>query len=303
MKKLEIIFDGLFHFRYTSKMARPHEVPLVVLGLIITIVGITLNLLIFILYIAKKSIPRNFSNRLLLHHAFVDLVNLVILVLPFTCRSLYLFSIEDRLKHSGEFDDKWNAIFLYFYEMLPLSTNSTVFTFTLEAIDRLIANHCKKMHEKFQRKRIMIPIITLIWLLSIIPTVIMFFEFWMASWVFKYAIDCMTIINTILIVLAFYKSRKKLIQHRLIINDHPENQNVIEMVKRDFRLTLIFFLMFIIFLLPAIGLSVGAKRMQQRGDKYFILMIYSIGVASTLNPVLTLTLKGHFKGTQVRSMH
>ena len=191
-------------------------------------------------------------------------------------------------------------------DFLPLSAASSAFTFTLEAVDRLLANLSEEKHEKFKNRKVIISIIVMIWTVSLAFSLTLFLNLgmlWNKFWKgFKYFLDVMMLCNTILIGFAFYKSRKKLKNFRLGFDNQVQSQNLLDRAKRDFRLTLIFFIMYIIYLVPAIGVSVGVKRMSYYNDKYTYLITYSLSLASTLNPVLTLTLKEDFKGTRVRSI-
>ena len=296
-----------------------HQVPIIVSGIIGTVIGIILNLLVFGIYIGKKSIPRSFANKLLLHQCFVDLVNLTVLILPYACSGLhFLLLLRNEAITRNEYFIKTNDTILVFLSLLPLSVLSSAFTFTLEAIDRLLASHSKEMYQKFTKKKVMIPVFIIIWSLSSVSSTIMFIGlfymlpqdplmlqdtikvFWAG---FKYFLDFMMFMNTILIGVAFYKSHKKLKSIRSSINEQEESQNLLEWVKRDFRLTLIFLVMYIIYLVPAIGLSIGVKNLFNQYHKYMYLVAYSLGIASILNPILTLTLKEDFKKLKVRSIN
>ena len=116
---------------------------------------------------------------------------------------------------------------------------------------------------------------------------------------FKYFFEFMMVINTILISAAFHKARKKLKEHRLIITDDRHNQNLLETIKKDFRLTLIFFIMYMIFLVPTIVISIGVKKVRYFDDIYMYVMIFTLATASTLNPALTLALKEDFRKSPV----
>ena len=129
--------------------------------MVITIIGILLNLHVFGLYIGNKSIPRSFSNKLLLHQCFVDLVNLVILILPFTCRRLLLLrSYCHKNLAYDEYVKEMGMAFTTFANHLPLSTASSAFTFTLEAVDRLLASISEEMHEKFKEGKVILNILS-----------------------------------------------------------------------------------------------------------------------------------------------
>ena len=273
--------------------------------MIITIIGIMLNLLVFGFYIGNKSIPRSFSNKLLLHQCFVDLVNLAVLILPYTCRRLQILMsyCNNDLSHY-EYVTEMVSATLTFADFLPLSAASSAFTFTLEAADRLLASLSEHIYKQFKERKVILSIIITIWFASLAFSVALFLGvLWYLFWEgFKYFLDVMMLFNTILIGAAFYKSRKKLKNFRISFDNQVESQNLLERAKRDFRLTLIFFIMYIIYLVPAIGVSVGVKQMSYDDDEYTYLIIYSLSLASTLNPVLTLTLKEDFKGTKVRSI-
>ena len=287
-----------------------HQVPLIVSGIIITVIGIILNLLVFALYIGKRSIPRSFANKLLLHQSFVDLVNLSVLILPYACRGLHLILMsENEAITSNEYSSKLQDILLVYYSILPLSALSSASTFTLEAIDRLLASHSKEMHQKFMRKKVIIPIFIIIWILSIVSSTISVafyvgvpgsLEVFLEG--LGYFLDLIMFTNTILIGVAFYKAHKKLKSIRSSIDEQEESHNLLEWVKRDFRLTLIFLVMYIIYLAPALGVSIGLKKLSSPDDKTWYIIAYSLGIASTLNPILTLSLKEDFKKLKVRSI-
>ena len=273
--------------------------------MVITIIGILLNLLVFGLYIGNKSIPRSFSNKLLLHQCFVDLVNLVILILPFTCRRLLLLrSYCHKNLAYDEYVKEMGMAFTTFANHLPLSTASSAFTFTLEAVDRLLASISEEMHEKFKEGKVILNILVIIWVISWgLSIALSLGVYWRIFWDwFTYFLDVMMLINTILIGVAFYKSRKKLKDFRLSFDNQVGSQSLLERAKRDFRLTFIFFIMYTIYLVPAIGVSVSVHQMSHYNDEYTHLITYSLSLASTFNPMLTLTLKEDFKGTKVRSI-
>ena len=160
-----------------------YMVPLIVSGIVIAVIGVILNLLVFGLYIGKKSIPRSFANKLLLHQCFVDLVNLVVLILPYTCRRLHLLLLERSAAITyDEYLTKVSDTISVFYSLVPLSTLSSAFTFTLEAIDRLLANHSKEIHQKFTKRKIITPTFIIIWTLSVVCSAALFLAFYIPSW-------------------------------------------------------------------------------------------------------------------------
>ena len=312
-------------------LPQEQQIPLYVCGIIITLIGIILNLLIFGLYIRIKSIPRSFANKLLLHQCFVDLVNLVVLILPVVCQNLYLLSIDLPTDYSygwcmisescGRYGERIKFIRRYLSHFLPLSAFSSALTFMLEAVDRLITNHSKNLYEKFNKKKVMIPTILILWTVSMSFSICLSIAWETENFdkmsylktrrlvykVFEYSLALIMFLNTFLIDVAIYKSHKKLKEFRSSIDPQAESQNMLESVKRDFRLTLIFLIMYLIYIVPAIGLYVGLYVNNQKmflvGDTYSFLIIYSLSIASTLNPIITLTLKKDFRRTQVRSIN
>ena len=93
-----------------------------------------------------------------------------------------------------------------------------------------------------RKKKVIVPIILFVWTLSVVCSVIMYLAhyviifqtFILVLWNWcKYSLDSMTLINTILIEVAFNKAYKKLKRLRSSIDDQLESQNLPKWVRRD----------------------------------------------------------------------
>ena len=282
------------------------------------LIGFILNFLIIATFCKRKPIRKKLPNILLMHQAIVDIFNSAAYVIPYACFKLFL-SFEKDVNILVAWSERFFYIQMIF--IVPVSYSSSLNTFTVIALERYLAICKPFFHRKHITKKKCIYTFVIFWILAPSMLIVM-----ITVKAFRKYVNVATLINlffmilcTILYVWTYSRARNSVrgnLKYQYTQSTStPENQNVkteenklpsnkisstniqtYRAAKSELRLTLIFAVMYIVFLItlvPAVSvLFYDNDKMVQY--EYYILHI-PLAVSSFINAILTMTLKKDFK--------
>ena len=257
----------------------------------IIIIGVLLNCIIMHSFYRKVNLKKKIPNILLANQAFADLVNLIIYGLPNFVRAL------DRLIHVISLPHSISHIIEY---ALLLTIASSVILFFIIALDRFIAIHNPLWHRANVNKKHIWAGIVGAWLVAIALTITSIAIHQegldLESPFGKFLIVLLGILITLVTVLhvcTFIKAFKS-----FYWNPDVSTNQIWKHPKKQFRLVLMFIIMYCIFSVGFFPLMISFASKEGHSFELKSQIIFSLFIAiSVLNPLLTLCLKSQFRIT------
>ena len=273
----------------------PH-ISFAMAGLILSLVGIALNLHIIIIYYKRKVIQSKNTNLLLMNQAMVDLVNCLVYI---SFGSIFLISLYANAYRTYE------QFFYPYYaanSFHHLSYISSLLTFTLLASERCFAVVFPIIHlvhaTPFRIKTIM----AFVWIISggvttTILTNMCFFKGTLYQGIVlieTYLFIILIAVVTTLFGVTFYKALMS-----LRINRKQSVKGEMHWRRKELHLLAVLILMYTIFLLPFIPKVVSFYQFIQgkfvRDDLKIGIMLILFCTASICDPLLIMFLKEDFE--------
>ena len=258
------------------------------LEILLSIVGITLNSTVLILFNSKACTLKKASYVLLVNQAVVDTYNCLLFMLP-----IGIINIQTNIQSKDMIilPGSPHSIFLgYILVSAHLSFRTSIFTFLVNAIERWLAVCRPLWHRAHVNTRNIKFAITIVWIFSLASSSTRIFIYNTKLGAINSIVFILTIIiSTILYVATYIKARKRVstnhLSQRTICQD-PINK--LNSAKQEKRLTLLFILMYIPFLLAFLPMCFVVmffwKYYPYCRDLFHILLLLS----SIVNPILTL---------------
>ena len=277
--------------------------------IVAALLGFALNILVLTLFAQRKKIRNKVGNILLASQAVVDLFNTAFNSIPTGLMWLILPNMYYRMSEDDEVLFEVAILALYLF-----SFNSSVFTFTLIALERYLSFSKPLWHRQHVTKGWILKKLIIVSVVAVLAT---FFEIYICL-AHNMPLLCFGLVLliswiamvTVLFSLSFAKAWRHLRRRDIRYEKDRESQNDIDQtnIQKDakqifaerkiFRLTMIFFAMYGVFLLGLVPLVVVVGLWYAEGQKYGIpdmVNCFLLAVTSIINPLLTLCLKEDFK--------
>ena len=277
------------------------------------VVGLILNIVVVSVFFRRKKIQRKVGNILLTTQAVADLYNTAFNAIPY---AFYYLSKTGTYYHMSKAEE---ATFRKISRALIIfSFSSSLHLFTLISIERYLCLTKPIWHRQTVTKAWILKGLVIVLFASLIlgPVGQAFVAignvplFLLGVWIVT--VLGLIIVVSVLIGLSFAKARKivrgkKKHQMQRVEKSQDDNIDQVknqkakkqsEKDKKVFRLTLIFFIMYAVFLLAFVPLLVAAGLWAASGEVPVIALNVSTFlfiVTSIINPILILTLRDDFK--------
>ena len=311
-KKLTACFCDTYEFTlFDAFLCSFREVQAIASAQIgVAVLAIILNILVLNAYIRRKKLQNKVGNTLLATQAVIDLFNTAVVATTHGSAILILPGIYTRLNGKNERTiilANWFLWFLSFYSSLGL--------FTLIATERYLSLSKPLWHRQYVTKSWILKRLILVLTMTIVLTPLLAYS---ATNNYLSLICVLIIISfvvmaavSILLTLSFLKARKSLQKKQKRQLDRANTMNPIDReanVKKSditlpyidrkvLRLTLIFLVMYIVFLTALVPLSVSAVLWAVRGQLSATPALAGtlcFCTTSLVNPILTLSMRRDF---------
>ena len=285
---------------YNDPPCRDLFIGIAALQIVIFVLGSSLNTVIICSFYRKPFLRKKIPNILLFNQAVADLVNMMIYLLTKLIHLLYQISTN----HMIVSFQKLNIAFLY------LSVVSSVLLFAVISIERFLSIFMPLWHRiHIQRHHLWYTVLSAWVIVTLMTTAIiatMFHESTSEKWekfedLVKYnfalgvIVVFMMFMITIVFSLNFFQALKSLRSQSIQTTSDQIRS------KKQFRLTLIFLMMFIVFVLTFIPgvYAAQTKLCYSHSHSLFNVcnqtFICTFILTSIYNPILTLCLKREFR--------
>ena len=288
------------HVAHSNPICVKHFVGIISTQALIFFVGVILNLIVISAYYHKRSLQKKNKNMLLLNQAFADMVNMICYLLP-----KLLYMIYQVITHK-----KMMTYAKITFSMLHLTASSSIGLFTVISVEMFLSLYMPFWHRSNVLTRHLWRAVVFVWslalLLTIVPIIILFryddeskglkelanYEFYVGL-----SVGVFIMVVTMLFALNFIKAFKSIRSNPIRAAQDQRGQRDHIRNKKEFRVTLIFLAMFVIFLLTFLP-AVYAEMTK------FCPIFHSVCtqtfnctfiVASVFNPLLVLCLKKEFR--------
>ena len=283
-------------------------------------IGFVCNSMVVAFYIKRKAARKKLGNLLLVHQAAVDLFHCLAFLLPWSCFKLLLSlkGSETILSHTQMvFSPKWDSVTvdlptsgsiwfmcIEIFLIFPLSAGLSGFTIIITGVERFLAICFPFKHRQYATKKRFVKLLIVGWLVVIPFAALFLYTQLQNSHILLKVCFCALILIqisfTVIYAITYHKARQS-VKNKMLSGQasttHLAGQNLSQ-AKKELRLTFLFILMFILFILPTPlfifgGLSLDKNDVQHEYEEY----IYFIPAAccAALNPILTLKLRKDFK--------
>ena len=260
--------------------------------MVISLIAIGLNLLICVGFQQKVSKRKKNSNILLLNQALVDIVNCIIFAMP---NAIFLL-LQSLLKKEQSYT------FTLMITSLILSASSSIFLFMIIAMERFLSLYNPIWHQRNVYAKRIWKTITLAWLIAvslaaIVPAIVHSSPNTEVAnhRFFIYRLFLLALLGILLLTITILHIWSFLLAYRAVHVKDGASEQVILRSKKQFRLLMLFIIMYIAFIIAFIALKVLAAM----GFDYYTVknqvLLCIFMMTSLLNPIVTLCLKPSFR--------
>ena len=263
---------------------------LVSMQIVAIILGLVLNITITAVFYKRPAVRKKVPNILLCNQAVADIFNCGVYGISNAMNLLFnLHAVDHYIKMYTPY-----IVFL----SLPMTISSSVFMYLIIAMERFLSISHPLWHRvHVRKKRIWISIVT-VWILSILMSTMCITciiaqncEFVVS--VLLILLGVIVAVITMLFIITFIKAFQ-------VINNPPTESNQdteSSSLRKQLRLTIVFFIMFAAFALVYIPLTVLLQI-----DAVDLVIPYTLlTLTSVLNPILTLSFKKELRPRNVSS--
>ena len=255
---------------------------------IIILLGVILNLLVCYTFCRRECARKKISNILLVNQSIADLVNCIGYALP-TLILFFILTISKTIQPVKIFRREYRHSLILVCEVMAfVSISSSVMIYAVMAFERWMAFAKPMWHRTKLRKRHIWRAIMILWLVSISSSILVVFVddtlYIIYFRTMKAVMVLIMAIVTILFSVTFYKARKA-------IRGQLEVRRDLNHAKKEFHLTKVFILMYLLFLLTFIPLAV--TKPNEKNPLRRIKFIF-FTLTAMMNPILTMTIKRDF---------
>ena len=287
------------YFYFDAFLCNAQEVrSLLFTQIVVAAIGIILNLLVVVVYMQRKSIRNKVGNVLLVIQAILDLFNTALFAIPTGLMFLILPTIYDSISDTDDMAFAVTAL-----SLCSFSFTSSMFSFALIATERYLAIsrplwHRKKVTKSWILKRwgiVMIgsivstPFYVYTAIANNIPAIYVWITIGTTSMVIVSVLFAYSYIRA-------FKYLKRKRKQQMRNSGQIDGQNHID--KKMLRLTLIFMLMYCVYLLVVIPWAIAVALWLLKGQNSIhtsVVNMLLFASTSTANPLLTLILREDFK--------
>ena len=259
--------------------------------IVIVLIAIVLNAFICIGFRQNILMRKKNSNILLFNQAVVDLVNCTIYALP---NAMFLL-IQNVLHDEARFMHPTANTTLF------LSASSSVFLFTLIAVERFLSIYKPIWHLTNVTPSQIWRVMVLIWILSIllssiVPIVLLIpdeADSDQRYLIYRFAVS--VLLGALFIFITTLHLWSFVVAYRALNEKDEASEQFFHQSKKQFRLLLLFIVMYIAFVIAFITLKVSALAdvMYYSAQNQLLFCFYIL--SSLLNPTITLCLKPSFR--------
>ena len=258
--------------------------------LMIIVAGVVLNMLVVSSFIRRPSLRKKIPNILLFNQSIADLFNSAVYGVAYIVRTALLSMLHDGESVKGV----TTFIFLFF---MVITLYCSTLLYAVIASERFLSISFPLWHRVHVTKRHIWSSIMLVWLFSIVLAIFIFFSFISINGLRIIVNMCYSLTSVVVfIIIVLFITTFARACHS--INTQPTLSNLGNSLKKQVRLTMIFFIMFIAFTIVYIPLiamfidiNVSASVSGTRSDIMCSLLL----LTSLFNPILTLCFKKEFR--------
>ena len=257
--------------------------------LVIIVPGIILNLIIFSSFIRRPSLRKKIPSILLFNQSIADLFNSAIYGVTYVV--LTMFSIKTSFERSFKVTTYIWSLFM------GITLHCSVLLYGVISFERFLSICFPLWHRVHLRKRHIWFSIALVWIVSVIITTPILIGFFLLKGLYMIFIVCYSLMSVvvfiiiILFIITFVKASPS-------INTQPPQANPGNNMKKQIRLTMVFFIMFMAFTIvyiPLIAIFIDINSSPNARGVRSMIMHSLLLLTSLFNPVLTLCFKREFR--------
>ena len=287
-------------------------------------IGGICNAMVLLFFMKRAAIRRKVANLLFMHQALVDLLHCLLFMLPWGCFKMFV-SLQGSstviaeqtvtVSIDGNFSttQPTNGMALFVgFEMLlifPLSGGLSGITQVVTAMERYLAICWPFRHRQHVTRTRCVKILILAWLITLIYAAALAYTITKQSFVLIKVgfIACLVAqaFFCVIYIVTYYRARQS-VRNKMVTGPKKKTNmdaNSIKHAKKELRLTIIFMVMFLVWIILGVPLHIYGGFLDDPDIHYEhedFIYFFPTAFSAAVNPILTLLLRDDFKPTWLK---